>query len=208
MKLSTIAPSTEKAAAWAIGASEHEQLRKLHHRPWRLRQRARGPHSQRIKVHVPLDSGALSTIEAAHAFWRNLAEDRGTDWLVTMPTVVAEIATSSCEQWAGARLAHVGMGVHVLSSTNVQVEIERLRSLPASLRFLLIDDLSRDLGDLDLTGLGWVVVRAPLCSANADWLLSIRLQCLGHAVPLWVERGAGQTWQADEVREEPRWTRR
>jgi protein gp37 len=70
-----------------------------------------------------------------------------------------------------------------------------LRSIPAAGRFLSLEPLLEDLGTLDLTGIGWVIVggesgRNPR-PMRAEWVRSIRDQCLAAGVPFFFKQWGG-----------------
>jgi protein gp37 len=77
-------------------------------------------------------------------------------------------------------LANVWLGVSVEDQER-KFRIDALRATPAAKRFLSLEPLLEDLGELDLTGIDWVIAggesgpRArPL---HPDWVRSIRDQC-------------------------------
>jgi protein gp37 len=59
--------------------------------------------------------------------------------------------------------------------------IDDLRLAPAKVRFLSIEPLLDDLGDIDLTGITWVIVGgesgAGARPMKREWVISIRRQC-------------------------------
>lgn len=70
--------------------------------------------------------------------------------------------------------------------------IDILRSTPAAVRFLSCEPLLEDLGDLNLSGIDWVIVggesgtNARLC--NVEWIRSIVRQCKAANVPVLVKQ--------------------
>jgi len=73
--------------------------------------------------------------------------------------------------------------------------IDDLRCVPAVLRFLSLEPLLGPLPDLDLAGIGWVIVggesgpraRPP----QPDWVRDIRDQCLSAGVPFFFKQWGG-----------------
>lgn len=70
--------------------------------------------------------------------------------------------------------------------------IDELRSIPAWVRFLSCEPLLEDLGELDLTGIHWVIIGGE-SGLNArpmevGWLNSIRDQCLTAGVPVFIKQ--------------------
>ena len=84
-------------------------------------------------------------------------------------------------------LPNVWLGVSV-EDRERKGRIDVLREIPAAVRFLSLEPLLEDLGELDLTGIGWAIVgsesgpRARPC--KLDWVRSIRDQCVSAGVPL------------------------
>lgn len=73
--------------------------------------------------------------------------------------------------------------------------IEHLRQTPAAVRFLSIEPLLEDLGVIDLTGIGWVIVGGESGHGarpmEADWATSIRDQCVSAGVPFFFKQWGG-----------------
>lgn len=96
--------------------------------------------------------------------------------------------------WMG-RLAHVWYGVSVENRRHGLPRVRVLRETSVALRFLSIEPLLEDLGPLDLTGIGWVIVGGesgpgarPMREA---WVLSIRDQCRRAGVPFFFKQWGG-----------------
>jgi protein gp37 len=53
---------------------------------------------------------------------------------------------------------HIWWGVSVENVKHGKPRIDRLRSTPASMKFLSIEPLLEDLGQVDFTGIDWVIV--------------------------------------------------
>ena len=86
---------------------------------------------------------------------------------------------------------NVWMGVSVENRRWV-TRIDRLREVPASVRFLSCEPLLGDLGELDLRGIHWVIVggeSGPRARRmDVDWARSIRDQCLSTATPFFFKQ--------------------
>lgn len=88
-------------------------------------------------------------------------------------------------------LPNVWLGVSVEDQAN-KYRIDLLRRTPAAVRFLSIEPLLEDIGQLDLTGIHWVIVggesgpQARPC--DLQWIESIRDQCRVASVPLFVKQ--------------------
>jgi protein gp37 len=94
-----------------------------------------------------------------------------------------------------ADLPHVWWGVSVENRKHGLPRVDDLRATPAAIRFLSVEPLLEDLGELDLTGLHWVIVGGesgpgarPL---QADWVRSLRDQCLAAGVPFFFKQWGG-----------------
>ena len=92
---------------------------------------------------------------------------------------------------------HVWWGVSVENRAHGLPRIDHLRAAPARVRFLSVEPLLEDLGDVDLTGIHWVIVggesgRKPR-SLDLDWVRSLRDRCQSAGVPFFfkqrVEKG-------------------
>lgn len=110
------------------------------------------------------------------------------------------------EAWrtAGNRLAadepawplrNVWLGVSVEDRKYGLPRIEQLRQIPAAVRFLSIEPLLEDLGELDLRGIGWVIVGgesgAGARPMEAAWVRSLRDQCAAAGVAFFFKQWGG-----------------
>lgn len=70
--------------------------------------------------------------------------------------------------------------------------IDDLRAIPAAVRFLSLEPLLEDLGELDLSGIGWVIAGgesgARARPMHPDWVRSIRDQCNAAKVPFFFKQ--------------------
>ena len=70
--------------------------------------------------------------------------------------------------------------------------IDVLREIPAAVRFLSLEPLIEDLGELDLAGIGWVIVGGESGPGarpmHPDWARSIRDQCQAAGVPFFFKQ--------------------
>lgn len=97
----------------------------------------------------------------------------------------------------GSRLTwteNIWLGVTVEDAQSKQ-RIDCLRRVPAVVRFLSVEPLLESLGDLDLTGIGWVIVGGesgpgarPL---KEEWVRDIRDQCLADGVKFFFKQWGG-----------------
>ena len=89
---------------------------------------------------------------------------------------------------------NIWMGVSVESPRYVH-RIERLRGVPAAVRFLSIEPLLAPIPSLPLTGLDWVIVGGESGPGarpmEADWVREIRDRCVGSGVPFFFKQWGG-----------------
>jgi protein gp37 len=90
---------------------------------------------------------------------------------------------------------HIWLGVSVEDRRYGLPRIEELRATPVGTRFLSIEPLLEHLGDLDLTGIDWVIVGGESGPGarpmHEDWVLSIRDQCRRANVPFFFKQWGG-----------------
>src|SRR5947209_11895609 len=94
-----------------------------------------------------------------------------------------------------ADLPHIWWGVSVEDRRHGLPRVEHLRSAPAGLRMLSVEPLLEDLGPIDLTGIGWVILGGesgpkarPLEEA---WVLNVRDACRAAGVPFFFKQWGG-----------------
>ena len=94
-----------------------------------------------------------------------------------------------------AKLPHIWWGVSVENRKHGLPRIEHLRAAPAMLRFLSIEPLLEDLGQIDLSGISWVIVGgesgAGARPMQKAWVVSIRSQCRNADVPFFFKQWGG-----------------
>jgi protein gp37 len=91
--------------------------------------------------------------------------------------------------------AHIWWGVSVEDRAHGLIRIKHLQAAPARVRFLSIEPLLEDLGDLNLEGIHWVIVGGE-SGAGArpmakEWVQSIRDQCQSAHVPFFFKQWGG-----------------
>jgi protein gp37 len=74
-------------------------------------------------------------------------------------------------------------------------EWDDLRQAPAKIRFLSIEPLLEDLGEIDLSGISWVIVGGESGPGarpmKKEWVISIREQCRAYRVPFFFKQWGG-----------------
>jgi protein gp37 len=94
---------------------------------------------------------------------------------------------------AGA--AHIWWGVSVENRRHGLPRVEHLRAAPAGLRMLSVEPLLEDLGELDLTGIGWVIAGGEsgpgARPVDPDWVRNVRDRCAAAGVPFFFKQWGG-----------------
>jgi protein gp37 len=94
-----------------------------------------------------------------------------------------------------ARARHVWWGVSVEDRRYGIPRIERLRKAPAAVRFLSIEPLLEDLGELNLRGISWVIVGGEsgphARPMEPAWVEGILTQCQEQHVPFFFKQWGG-----------------
>jgi protein gp37 len=94
-----------------------------------------------------------------------------------------------------AECPHVWWGVSVEDRRHGLPRIDDLRAAPAGLRMLSVEPLLEDLGPLDLSGIGWVILGGESGHGarpmRAEWVVSIRDQCRAAGVPFFFKQWGG-----------------
>lgn len=89
-------------------------------------------------------------------------------------------------------LSNAWMGVSVEDRKYGLPRIDILRQIPAAVRFLSIEPLLEDLGQLDLSGIHWVIVGGESGPGarwfSTEWLENIVAQCKTQGVPAFVKQ--------------------
>lgn len=144
----------------------------------------------------------------------------GSDTCSSIVDAAFEIQKDRRLKWEWP-LPNMWLGTSV-ESAKEKHRIDTLREVPAALRFLSLESLLGDLGELNLDGIGWVIVGgesgAGARPMHPGWARSLRDQCKAAGVPFffkqWGEwapgrpivtldrRAAGEGIEMDDVRDE------
>jgi protein gp37 len=94
-----------------------------------------------------------------------------------------------------AEFSHIWWGVSVENRKHGLPRIDHLREASASIRFLSIEPLLEDLGQIDLTGISWVIVGGESGHGarpmKEEWVINIRDQCMKARVPFFFKQWGG-----------------
>ncbi len=103
-------------------------------------------------------------------------------------TAMSEWKPQTQDEWP---LPNVWLGVSV-ESRDYLSRIEDLRKTPAAVRFLSLEPLLEDLGQLDLNGIHWVIVGGESGPGarpmHPNWARGIRDQCTAAGVPFFFKQ--------------------
>lgn len=120
------------------------------------------------------------------------------------PQHTFQILTKRAERMAEFFSAHqpppnVWLGVTVENRTHGLPRLNALRKIPAAVRFVSVEPLLEDLGEVDLTGLDWVIVggeSGPKARPmQREWVLNIQRLCDEHNVAFFFKQWGG--WGVD-----------
>lgn len=94
-----------------------------------------------------------------------------------------------------AQLDHIWCGVSVEDRRYGVPRIACLRETPAAVRFLSVEPLLEDLGDIDLGGINWVIVGGEsgprAWPMQESWVIRIREQCWTAGIPFFFKQWGG-----------------
>lgn len=88
--------------------------------------------------------------------------------------------------------SNLWLGASASTRPDLDAQIEHLRATPAAVRFLSLEPLIADLGTIDLSGIGWVIVGGESGPGarpmDENWVRSIRDQCESAGVPFFYKQ--------------------
>jgi protein gp37 len=94
-----------------------------------------------------------------------------------------------------ATLPHIWWGVSVENKRHTLPRVDLLRQAPAKVRFISIEPLLDDVGDLNLEGIDWVIVGGESGPGarpmQKEWVVNIREQCAAAKVPFFFKQWGG-----------------
>jgi protein gp37 len=94
-----------------------------------------------------------------------------------------------------ANLPNIWWGVSVEDRAHGSVRIGHLQQAPAAIRFLSVEPLLEDLGEIDLRGIHWVIVGGEsgvhARPMRKEWVDSIREQCERVNIPFFFKQWGG-----------------
>jgi protein gp37 len=106
---------------------------------------------------------------------------------------MCDLLSTKCSD--GAKLANIWWGVSVENRKHGLPRVVDLQATPATVRFLSIEPLLEDLGQIDLRGINWVIVggeSGPKCRPmKEEWVVSIQEQCAAANVAFFFKQWGG-----------------
>ena len=126
--------------------------------------------------------------------WELIRETPALRWQL-LTKRAPNIAKCLPDDW-GNGYSNVWLGVTVENRKHGLRRLEVLREIPASVRFLSVEPLLEDLGDLDLTGIGWVIVGGEsghhARAMQPEWVERIETRCREQNTPFFFKQWGGR----------------
>ena len=141
------------------------------------------------EIHALADVNCrLETIRGR--LWQTIRETRALDWLL-LTKRTANVSAMVPGDWGRRGYGNVWLGTTV-EDCDRKFRIDILRGIPAVVRFLSIEPLLEDLGELDLRGIHWVIAGAESGGkarpCETKWIRSIRDQCARAGVAFFLKQ--------------------
>lgn len=106
---------------------------------------------------------------------------------------MARLLASELQRHGDAQ--HIWWGVSVEDRKYGLPRLNELRGTPAAVRFLSVEPLLEDLGQIELSGIQWVIVGGEsghrARPMRREWVTSIRDQCIAAGVPFFFKQWGG-----------------
>ncbi len=97
---------------------------------------------------------------------------------------------------------NIWMGVSVEDRKNGVPRIGKLKNIEAAIKFLSVEPLLEDIGEVDLTGINWVIVGgesgAKARPMKKEWAINIQQQCKGKNVAFFFKQWG--SWGSDGIK--------
>jgi protein gp37 len=134
--------------------------------------------------------------------------------LTKRPGIMARFIENRYGDWRYPPMSRQKPTSNIWLGTSVGTEahkpfIDVLRRIPADVRFLSLEPLIGDLGELDLTGISWVIVGGEsgpgYRKMDLDWARKIRDQCLAQKVAFFYKQDSGPRTEMNPILDGIRW---
>jgi protein gp37 len=179
-----------------VPGNAYEQGFDLRLVPEKLTEPLRWPHPKMIFVNSMSDlfqEGVPDSYIAAFARVMQLADWHTYQVLTKRSERMRDLLATQLRDVANE--PHIWWGVSVENRKHGLPRIDHLRESPARMRFLSIEPLLEDLGELNLEGIAWVIVGGEsgvgARPMDESWVLSIRDQCREARVPFFFKQWGG-----------------
>ncbi len=106
-------------------------------------------------------------------------------------------------RWMANWPPHVWLGASAGDRVELERNLRHLRTIPAKNRFLSLEPLLEHVGDIDLTGISWVIVggesgaKDKIRITSVEWISSIVEQCREQHVACFVKQLGGAPFNAN-----------
>lgn len=114
--------------------------------------------------------------------------------LTKRPDRMAKLLSGSLSSFAAE--PHIWWGVSVENKKHGLPRLQKLQKTPIAVRFLSIEPLLEDLGEIDLRGIAWVIVGGESGPGarpmKPTWVRSIQKQCQRENVPFFFKQWGGK----------------
>jgi protein gp37 len=141
---------------------------------------------------------------AADSFFVKRVHDWALAAARNLPASTFDISRLRTYQWP---LPNIWLGVSV-ENRGTKHRMDSLSATPARVRFLSLEPLLEDPGEINLTGIHWVIVGGESGPGarpmHPDWARSLRDQCRAAGVPFFFKQWG--EWLPEGVTKEPRLT--
>lgn len=130
--------------------------------------------------------------------WEKIRETQWLDWQI-LTKRTANIERMLPPDW-GNGYANVWLGATCENRKSGLRRLAQLRDIPARIRFLSVEPLLEDLGDIDLSGIDWCIVGAESGSAyrpmDKAWAERVIAQCREQQVAVFFKQWGGSSSDA------------
>ncbi len=168
-------------AHWGVGSRPRVMSEANWQKPWRWQRLAEASGARRRVF-----CGSMCDVFDRNApagqrerLWSLIRETPNLDWQL-LTKRAPNIERFLPEDW-GTGYPNVWLGVTVENRHHGLARMERLKRLPAAVRFISVEPLLEDLGAFDLSGIDWVIVggeSGPLARPmDPAWVTDIHRQC-------------------------------
>lgn len=150
---------------------------------------------------------------AREALWKKIKATTNLDWQI-LTKRTANILRMLPSDW-GDGYDNVWLGATCENKKSGLRRLEQLRDIPAKLRFLSVEPLLEDLGEVNLAGISWVIIGGESTSGyrklEQEWVERLIAQCRDQNVPVFFKQWGGTSSNAGgcllngiEIKEWPR----